>query len=354
MYDLHDYDDTYYRSQFFRESVLSVLRQAQQEAERFDQLSIEIEHLLLALLDVRDTIVLRILIALNVEPDVLRIGVDIAMRHIAPRNISGGSGLASRSKYVIDLAVDEARRLNHDRVGTEHLLLALIREGEGIAAKTLDTAGASLERLRKLSLDTLGHLLRHRAHAADGRTLPGARRRSGVYALAVLVLMLATGCAPTTRLTPAPTAIPTATTPPAPTSTMAPEDAFRDELEAITGLRGRDLARGPAFEVERLADVTIVHIFIQLSSPSLPDAQWDAFLMQRALWTGQEFAIPAGWEVSVELFIPSTDPAAGTLGREIGVANLGTAGARHFAWDHLSPQQAWSRYDGTAFNPSGL
>lgn len=202
----------------------------------------------------------------------------------------------------------------------------------------------------------MGRPLRHHAHAADGRTLPGACRRTGVYALTVLALALATGCAPTAHLTlsPTATAIPTATIPPAPTPTRTPEDAFRDELGAITGPRGQILARGSAFEVERLADLTIVHVFIQLLSPSLPDAQWDAFLVQRALWTGQEFAISTGWEVSVGLFVPSTDPAAGTLGRQIGVANLSTATARQFAWDQLPPQQVWSRYDGTAFNPSGL
>jgi hypothetical protein len=158
-------------------------------------------------------------------------------------------------------------------------------------------------------------MLRHRAHVADGRTLPGARRRSGMYALAVLVLMLATGCTPTTRLTPAPTAIPTATTPPAPTSTRAPEDAFRDELEAITGLRGRDLARGPAFEVERLADVTIVHIIIQLSSLSLPDAQWDPTIL----------LLPAGLRAAL-LYrrIPLLSAAASVHERAVsrGVAGL--------------------------------
>lgn len=103
-----------------------------------------------------------------------------------------------------------------------------------------------------------------------------------------------------------------------------------------------------------MADVTIVHVFVQLSSPALSDVQWDAFLVQRALWTSREFAIPDGWEVSVEFFVPPTNAAATTIGKEIGVANLRTASARQFAWDSLSPQQAWSRYDGVAFNQNGL
>lgn len=158
MYDLHDYDDMYYRSQHFREQALGVLQHAQHEAERFNQQTIDTEHLLLGLLDERDSAALRILSALGVEPDVLRIGVENAMRHASNRNSTEDTGLTLRAKYVIDLAVDEARRLNHDYVGTEHLLFGLVREGEGIAAKTLMTMGASQERLRKLSLDTFGRL----------------------------------------------------------------------------------------------------------------------------------------------------------------------------------------------------
>jgi len=74
------------------------------------------------------------------------------------RNGNEDTGLAPRAKYVIDLAVDEARRWNHNYVGTEHLLFGLVREGEGIAARTLKAMGASQERLRKLSLDRFGRL----------------------------------------------------------------------------------------------------------------------------------------------------------------------------------------------------
>jgi hypothetical protein len=134
---------------------------------------------------------------------------------------------------------------------------------------------------------------------------------------------------------------------------VAPDAAFRNELGAVTTLHGRFIG-GPGGEIEALAEVTIVHVFVQLASPSLADAQWDAFVIQRALWTGQEFIIPAGWEVSVQIFVPSADPNAGALGRWIGVANLHTASARHFSWDQLSAQQAWANYDGTQYSPTGL
>jgi hypothetical protein len=197
-------------------------------------------------------------------------------------------------------------------------------------------------------------LMTYRAPSVYDRSLRCACCHIGAYVLMVVLLLVVTGCGTTTSRIISSTEVATATTPPAPTATPAPEDAFRDEVAAITGLRGQSPASHPDFEVERLADVTIMHVFIQLSSPALSDVQWDAFLVQRALWTGHEFAIPNRWEVSVEFFVPPTTSATGTIGRTIGVANLGTASARQFVWETLSPQQAWSRYDSVAFNQNGL
>src|SRR5258706_4458408 len=64
------------------------------------------------------------------------------------RVVHGDAGLTPRAKKVIELAVDEARRLNHHYIGTEHLLLGLVREGEGIAAGVLESLGVNLERVR--------------------------------------------------------------------------------------------------------------------------------------------------------------------------------------------------------------
>ena len=60
----------------------------------------------------------------------------------------GEIGLTPRAKKVIELAVDEARRLNHNYIGTEHLLLGLVREGEGIAAGVLEILGVYLDKVR--------------------------------------------------------------------------------------------------------------------------------------------------------------------------------------------------------------
>lgn len=174
--------------------------------------------------------------------------------------------------------------------------------------------------------------------------------RFAALALCCMWLSLS-GCASTAAHTP-PVAAPTRPTAAA-SPTMAPDAAFRQELGVVPNLRGSFIG-GAGGEIETLAAVTIVHVNVQLASPSLTDAQWDAFTIQHALWTGQEFTIPAGWEVSVQIFIPSADPNSSALGREIGVANLHTTSARRFSWDYLSPQQAWAQYDGAEYSATGL
>ncbi|HEV8637485.1 MAG TPA: Clp protease N-terminal domain-containing protein, partial [Chloroflexota bacterium] len=84
-------------------------------------------------------------------------------------------------KKVIELAVDEARRLNHQYIGTEHLLLGLVREGEGIAAGVLVTLGVSLDRVRSQVIHVLSHSTTFveatpTARGAPEGYSPGARR----------------------------------------------------------------------------------------------------------------------------------------------------------------------------------
>ena len=69
--------------------------------------------------------------------------------------VMGEIGLTPRAKKVIELAVDEARRLNHHYIGTEHLLLGLVREGEGIAAGVLESLGVNLEKVRAQVIQVL-------------------------------------------------------------------------------------------------------------------------------------------------------------------------------------------------------
>lgn len=180
--------------------------------------------------------------------------------------------------------------------------------------------------------------------------------RLALLALCCLCLSLTACASSTTHDTPAdtPTIAPRQRPAIEPTPTIAADQAFRDELALVShNLRGQFIG-GPGGEIDPLADVTIVHVGVQLASPSLADAQWDAYAIQRALWTGQEYTMPAEWEVSVQIYVASTDPNAGSMGRYIGVANLHTASARQFGWDHLTPQQAWARYDGVEYSSAGL
>src|SRR5262245_55315639 len=77
------------------------------------------------------------------------------------RMVMGEIGLTPRAKKVIELAVDDARRLNHQYIGTEHLLLGLVREGEGIAAGVLESLGVSLDRVRAQVIHVLSQSSTH-------------------------------------------------------------------------------------------------------------------------------------------------------------------------------------------------
>ncbi|MGZ3678920.1 MAG: Clp protease N-terminal domain-containing protein, partial [Ktedonobacterales bacterium] len=131
----------------FDEQARKVLNLAQEEAMRLNHNYIGTEHLLLGLVDVDDSRAVGILQGLGVKPQKVRIQVDMIIGH-KDRPVVGEVGLTPRSKKVMELAVDEARRLNHRYIGTEHLLLGLIREGEGIAAGVLTSMGVNLERVR--------------------------------------------------------------------------------------------------------------------------------------------------------------------------------------------------------------
>jgi ATP-dependent Clp protease ATP-binding subunit ClpC len=89
----------------------------------------------------------KVLANLGVELNKVRSAVEFIIGR-GDRPVTGEIGLTPRAKKVIELAVDEARRLGHHYIGTEHLLLGLVREGEGIAAGVLESLGVSLEKVR--------------------------------------------------------------------------------------------------------------------------------------------------------------------------------------------------------------
>ena len=139
----------------FTERARKVLSLAQDEAQRFNHNYIGTEHLLLGLVREGDGVAAKVLANLGVELQKVRSAVEFIIGR-GDRIVLGEIGLTPRAKKVIELAVDEARRLNHHYIGTEHLLLGLVREGEGIAAGVLESLGVNLEKVRVETIRVLG------------------------------------------------------------------------------------------------------------------------------------------------------------------------------------------------------
>ncbi len=138
----------------FTERARKVLTLAQEEATRFNHNYIGTEHLLLGLVREGEGVAAKVLAEMGVEINQVRGAVEFIIGR-GDRMLVGEIGLTPRAKKVIELAVDEARRLGHHYVGTEHLLLGLVREGEGIAAAVLESLGVSLEKVRAQTVRVL-------------------------------------------------------------------------------------------------------------------------------------------------------------------------------------------------------
>ncbi len=132
----------------FTERALKVLTLAQDEAQRFNHNYIGTEHLLLGLVREGEGVAARVLQNMGVQLPKVRSAVEFIIGR-GDAAVIGEIGLTPRAKKVIELAIDEARRLNHNYIGTEHLLLGLVREGEGIAAGVLESLGVNLEKVRQ-------------------------------------------------------------------------------------------------------------------------------------------------------------------------------------------------------------
>ncbi|MBX3114636.1 MAG: ATP-dependent Clp protease ATP-binding subunit [Fimbriimonadaceae bacterium] len=134
--------------QRFTERARKVVFFAQEEAQKFGEGYVSTEHLLLGLVRESDSVAARVLEKLGVGLGKIRAEVEKQL----PRGESRPSQdmtLTPRAKRVIDLAYDEARNLNNNYIGTEHLLLGLIREGDGLAGRVLARLGVELDRARR-------------------------------------------------------------------------------------------------------------------------------------------------------------------------------------------------------------
>jgi ATP-dependent Clp protease ATP-binding subunit ClpA len=138
----------------FTERARKVLSLAQEEAQRFRHNYIGTEHLLLGLVREGEGVAAKVLLKLGVELQTVRDSVEFIIGR-GDRIVLGEIGLTPRAKKVIELAVDEARRMNHHYIGTEHLLLGLLREGDGIGAGVLESLGVRFEQARRETLKVL-------------------------------------------------------------------------------------------------------------------------------------------------------------------------------------------------------
>ena len=139
----------------FTERAQQVLVLAQEEAKRLNHNFIGTEHLLLGLVREGSGIAARAL--QNMAVDLNRVRQEV--ERITPKGekiIQQGISYTPRAKRVVELAIEESQNLGHNYVGTEHLMLGLVREGEGIAAQVLSNLGIDLKRARKEVIQQLG------------------------------------------------------------------------------------------------------------------------------------------------------------------------------------------------------
>ena len=153
----------------FTDRVRWVFQAAREEAARLRNAFVGTEHILLALVRDRGGVAQRVLLSFKADLEGIR-------RAVESRIKQGESAIAERqdfpytsqAKKVLELAMSEARELNHLYVGTEHLLLGLLREEEGVAAQVLTEAGVTLERARAETLRILGDRASAAEHPAPG------------------------------------------------------------------------------------------------------------------------------------------------------------------------------------------
>ncbi len=156
----------------FTDRARRVVVLAQQEARALNHGYIGTEHLLLALLREGDGVAARALTAMGISLDAMREAVeDITPRGTEPVPESGHIPFTPRAKKVLELSLREARQLGSDYIGTEHILLALIREADGLAAQILLAADVGPNRAQEQVIKLLhGH---HEEAAAAALASPG-------------------------------------------------------------------------------------------------------------------------------------------------------------------------------------
>jgi ATP-dependent Clp protease ATP-binding subunit ClpC len=164
----------------FTDRARRVIVEAQHEARALGHNYIGTEHLLLGLIHEGNGLAAKVLESLGIGTAALRERVEeIVDVGYEPRSSSGHIPFTPRAKQVLRLALAEALRLGHNYIGTEHLLLALIQERDGVAGQVLAAAGADLGRVRAEVVRLLAEYQRRQGPVAGGSQGQGADRGEG-------------------------------------------------------------------------------------------------------------------------------------------------------------------------------
>jgi len=161
----------------FTERARKVIILAKEEARRFNHDYIGTEHILLGLIREGEGVASTVLQKLGLSLENIRLEVEKLVQPGPTTQIIGDIPFTPRAKKALELAAEEARSLGHNYIGTEHLLLGLIREGEGIASQVLLNLGLDLNSVRNEVMELLGSAL------PGGQGMPGQQAKSKTPAL---------------------------------------------------------------------------------------------------------------------------------------------------------------------------
>ncbi|HEY1066758.1 MAG TPA: Clp protease N-terminal domain-containing protein, partial [Pirellulales bacterium] len=163
----------------FTDRARKVMQLANQEAQRFNHEYIGTEHVLLGLIKEGSGVAANVLKNLDVDLRKIRLEVEKLVQSGPDMVTMGKLPQTPRAKKVIEYSMEEARHLNHNYVGTEHILLGLLREQEGVAAQVLMNLGLKLEEVREEVLNLLGHGLEGEESGGRGRAGSGGGQGGG-------------------------------------------------------------------------------------------------------------------------------------------------------------------------------
>lgn len=140
----------------FTDRARKVMALANQESQRLNHEYIGTEHILLGLVSEGSGVGANVLKNLDIGLHTVSLEVEKLLREGPETLTTGNLPQTPRAKQVIDYAMEEARHLNHNYVGTEHMLLGLLREGEGVAGQVLTNLGLRIEEVREEIVNLLG------------------------------------------------------------------------------------------------------------------------------------------------------------------------------------------------------